>query len=426
MNKQDKGKLIVSAAKGLKGFRLADPNIAAFLYGTLEAGKLGLFASAIKSAEQASINRIRFLAGEEGINFHNLTTDLLPWLEQAGLCELRRNTDGSIFEVTSLVLAYHDLLGAVSDFYDASNPSVEDLACLFVIAQSNELPRPETAVRESTAILYGEETADKALQLAKAFKLVSAMGVVGEEILYGPHVWSELHHKAPQALKSLDDTDREVLLHLVNRVRYSQGYPETLLTHEASRNGAVHLVQLAIGIGLFNRTELYMADGSKRAFLTTPHFYSDLAGEFGEDMCDRVKIFLDSIRNGQYFGSLRTGKILDPQLLLSALLNRGQVGPATAIGTDYIVAEKAGIIRVHREANGNKANMELGQTDTVRKVLEVVSSGTMEPGSRRMEFNHLADGRSFISVEQGRAEFGEVSGELADLEYEVMKNLREG
>ena len=69
--------------------------------------------------------------------------------------------------------------------------------------------------------------------------------------------------------------------------------------------------------------------------------------------------------------------------------------------------------------------MELGQEDTVRKVLEVVSSGTMEPGTRRMGTNHLSDGTHFTSIEQGRAELGEVSGELAELEHDIMKRLRE-
>ena len=169
-----------------------------------------------------------------------------------------------------------------------------------------------------------------------------------------------------------------------------------------------------------------MADGTMRAFLTTPHFYADLADEFGEDMCDRVKIFLDSIRNGQYFGFTGTGRIFDPVLLLRALLNRGHVGPATAIGTDYMAAEKAGVIRVQREASSNKANMELSQADTVRKVLEVVSSGSMEPGSPKMGIDHMSDGVGFTSIEQGRAQFGGVSGDLAEIEHEIIKHLREG
>ena len=425
MEKQEKGKLVISAAKSLKGYQIADARIASFLYGTLEAGRLGLFASAIKSEEQANIKRIQFLAAQEGISLPVLTTELLPWLERAGLCQLEREADGNIREVTSLVLAYQDLLAAVSDFYDSRNPSDEDRACLFILAQANELPRPESIVRHAVANTSGEQTANMALQLAKAYNIVASSAGSNDPLLYAPRVWSGLHSKASQALAPLDITDREVLLHLINRIRGSQGYPETLFREEASRNGASHLVDMAIGIALVNRTEIHMANGTKRAFLTTPHFYADLADEFGEDMCDRVKIFLDSIRNGQYFGSPTTGRIFDPQLLLRALLNRGIVGPATAIGTDYMVAEKAGIIRVQRESPRSRPYMELRQEDTVRKVFEVVSSGTVEPGAPRMDASHLSDGTGFSSIEQGRAELGGVSGHLAELEYEIIKKLRE-
>ena len=228
MEKQDKGKLIVSAAKTLKGYRLDDSGIASFLYGTFDAGRFGLFASAIKSEEQAGIDRIRFLAVEEGIGFYQLTTEVLPWLETAGLCELVRDPQGRISQVSSLVLAYRDLLGAVADFYDTRNPSDEDRACLDVLAQASELPNPESVVRHAVASVFGEETANTALGLAKTYGMVATSGATPDPLIYSPRVWAGLHARAPQALTPLDNTQREVLLHLINRVRNSQGYPETL------------------------------------------------------------------------------------------------------------------------------------------------------------------------------------------------------
>lgn len=425
-DKQNRGKLIVSAAKSLKAFRLGDSKIALFLYATSASGRLGLFASSIRMEERATINRIQFFAAEEGIDFHELTTELLPWLETAGLCRLTLDTRGTVKEVSSLVLAYQDLLSAVSDFYESRSPSDEDRGCLLVLEEATELPKPESIIRHVVASAYGEEVANTSLQLAKAYGIVSSSGSPSDALLYAPRVWAGLHPKASRALAPLDKTDRDVLVHIMSQVRLSQGYPETIVRREAAENGANHLLDMAIGIGLVNRTELYMASGDKRAFLTTPHLYSDLEVEFGEDMCDRVKIFLDSIRNGQYFGMAATGRIFDPELLLRALIDRGEIGPATAISTDYIVAEKAGIIRVQRAANDNMAYMELGQEDTVRKVLEIVSSGTVEPGAPGMGANHMMDGTGFSSIEEGRAELGGVSGELAELEHEIIKSLREG
>ena len=70
--------------------------------------------------------------------------------------------------------------------------------------------------------------------------------------------------------------------------------------------------------------------------------------------------------------------------------------------------------------------MLLRQRDTVQKVLEIVSTGTVEPGSPRMRTGHISGGGQFSSVEQSRAEFGASTGELADVELDVLTRLREG
>ena len=75
----------------------------------------------------------------------------------------------------------------------------------------------------------GEQTANMALQLAKAYNIVASSAGSNDPLLYAPRVWSGLHSKASQALAPLDITDREVLLHLINRIRGSQGYPELCL-----------------------------------------------------------------------------------------------------------------------------------------------------------------------------------------------------
>ncbi|MFC2070413.1 hypothetical protein ACFLTB_04495 [Chloroflexota bacterium] len=425
MDKQERGKHIISIAKNLKAVQKADARIASFLYATSDAGRLGLFISSIKSEGKADISRIRFLAAQEGFGFSELVTQLLPWLEKAGLCLLERDSDGEITSISSLVLAYTDLLSAVSDYYFSLEPSDEDKACITIQDKVTKLPIPESVIRQEVAREFSEEIAHTAIQLLKAYKIVSISGEGNDPVLYAPKVWATLHPKASAALSPLDRTDREVLLYLVNRVRENQGYPETLLFKEAEENNVKHLLLMSIGIGLIDRTELYVSDGSKRIFLTTPHFYSDLADEFGEDMCDRVKIFLDSIRNGQYFGSVFTGRILDPEVLLRALINRGKIGPASAISTDYIIAEKAGIIKVQRPETGTRAYMEIGQEDTVKKVLEIVSSGDIEPGAQRMKVDDISSGISFNSIEQARMNFDTSQEEMIELENEIIKRLRE-
>jgi hypothetical protein len=331
--------------------------------------------------------------------------------------------------VESLLLDYGGILRAVSTFYDELEPSQQDIGCVYVLDSTTRLPQPESEVTQIVATAVGDEAALIAVSLAKAYRIVSTLSGRGlaEPVLFSHRVWSRQIDKAARALSSLDNTERAVLLEMVDRVKAYQGMPETLLRKFAQENNANHLLDLAIGVGLINRTDIQMTAVASRAFLTSPHFYGDLAEEHGEDMFDRVKIFLDSIRNGQHFGDPWTGRIVAPEALLSKLVNTGEIGPCTAIGRDYVMSEKAGIVRVRRAGSGSSQHyMEVIHKDTVAKVLEVVTAGSMVKAPNPMEASHVMDGNRFRSIEEYRAERGQVPERVAEAERAVVLSLREG
>lgn len=426
MTKPEVGKHIISAAKSLKRYQLGNVQIAGLLYGASQAGRAGLFASALRNAGRISLQRAEILAAQEGFSPRDVESILLPWLEAAGLAFVPRK-DGAIQRVESLVLKYESLLVAVADLYESLRPTAEDRGCLLALDWVSRLPMPESQVRHKLAKEIGEEKAAAAISLAKNFRIVSVREGKGlaEPVLFSERVWTKFSLKNAHSLSPLDAGDRAVLVELVDRVRNHQGIPEVLLANEAGRLNALHLLKLAIGVGLVNRTEIKMVDGARRAFLTTPHFYADMGDEFGQDVCDRVKIFLDSIRNGQHFGSAGTGRILSPAVLLEKLLNTGVIGPCTAISTDYVTSELAGIVRVKRSINKpGQAYLHLVQRDTVGKVHQVITSGSVV-GSGNMEASHVREGVGFASIEQMRPEAGDVPEELAEVERAIILKLRE-
>lgn len=423
----ERGKHIISAAKSLKGMRLADQNIAAFLDAISIAGRAGLFASALRHAGEISLERAQMLAVNEGFSRRELQQTLLPWLESGNLAYTKRLTDGTIQSIESLVLTYEPLLVAVDDLFVSLDPTREAVGCIEALALVTELPRPQSEVAHSLSGIIGEEHAKLAIELAKGYNIVVFVegGGLPEPILYSEHVWTRFNVKAAKSLSPLSTNDRAMIIEFVNRVKSHQGMPENLLRAEAHKHNAEHMLQLALSVGLINRTQIQMSDGSKRWFLTTPHFYADMGAEFGEDMCDRVKIFLDSIRNGQYFGSAGTGKIVSPEKLLSKLLNVGEIGPCTAIGTDYVTSEQAGIVKVRRsDFRPGQSFLELVQRDTVEKVHDIITTGSLM-GSRPMTENDISEGVRFGSIEQLRGERAKVPAPVAEAEREIIQKLRE-
>jgi hypothetical protein len=264
--------------------------------------------------------------------------------------------------------------------------------------------------------------------LAKAYKVVNVLDGPGvaEPVIYSPLIWGDKISKAGKALSHLQPDRREVLLQLVDMIRLYQGLPFSSAESWVKKQGQPDLLAFAVGIGLLDKTQIMVADGGFREFLTTPHIYGELAATQGKDVCDRVRLFLDSIRHGQHYGAWYTGRIWDdPTPLLSKLVDVGQIGPCTAIGTDYQLVEKAGIVNVKpSRSKPGQFVMELVQKDTVRLVRDIVvnkapllTGTSVSPG--------VCSQSDFVSAEGTRARLGEPPRRVREAEQEILRNLRE-
>ena len=67
------------------------------------------------------------------------------------------------------------------------------------------------------------------------------------------------------------------------------------------------------------------------------------------------KLFVAHILFGQEQATPGYGQIRDPTVLVKKLLDRGQVGPATNISTDYHMLEASGVVCVEPYGNGDRA-----------------------------------------------------------------------
>ena len=160
-------------------------------------------------------------------------------------------------------------------------------------------------------------------------------------------------------------------------------------------------------------------------FLTTPHIYGELAAIQGKDVCDRIRLFLDSIRHGEHYGDWYTGRIVDPARLLSKLVDMREIGPCTAIGRDYQLVEKAGVVNVRPSRHKpGQFIMELVQEDTVRLVRDIV----LQKASYSMGTSPVSGASNqsdFVSAEATRAKFGERPARVREGEQEMLRQLRE-
>jgi hypothetical protein len=272
------------------------------------------------------------------------------------------------------------------------------------------------------------EVIERATELAKAYKVVNVLEGAGitEPVIYSPLIWGDKISKAGKALSHLAPDRRDVLLKLMDMIRQYQGMPLSSAEAWVKKQGHPDLIKFAEGIGLLDNTKIVVAGGGFTEFLTTPHIYGELAASQGKDVCDRVRLFLDSIRHGQHYGAWYTGRIWDDaSVLLSKLVRVGEIGPCTAIGTDYQLVERAGIVNVKpSKYKPGQFIMELVQKDTISLVRDIVvnkaplgADGIIGPGACNQS--------DFVSAEGSRARLGEAPQRVREAEQEILRNLRE-
>jgi hypothetical protein len=428
----DQGRAIIHIAKTLKLFSADDPRVVVRHFAaTRIAGNAGLFAASIRGFSSLEMGlgqrRLEALHNDAGIDVFIYRNFIEPWLFRNGLAYSIGDQVGESYLV-STILTYDALLRAVVELFAFLYKGREvERACHYLVHLASGLPFVRSEALSLLAAEFDEPTARLALDLAQGLKLLSfnqPMGTI-EQIIYSDRVWKQANSGALRAISRLSQHERAALEIIVDKVRQYQGHPEQQLRDWARQNNVEPILDLAIGVGIVSRTGIVGA-GKTRNFLTTPHFYVDVEDEFGEDVCDRVKIFLDSIRQGQHFSHQLRGQIWNPSALLEALINRGTVGPATAIGEDYTMAERAGIVRIERSAyRPGQYHMVLIQYDVVRKTLEVIQRQVMEPSMRVLVPGDFADHGSFVSIPEMRAKLAELPEPMKEAEREFLNTLRE-
>jgi hypothetical protein len=430
LNSIDQGRAIISIAKALRIYSGDDAQIRRHFSATRIAGKAGLLASSIRgySDEGNALHprRLQVLYNDVGLDVLEFGTYVKPWLLRNNLAFFANDNEGNEVLVAT-ILTYDALLKAVVELFDHLEAELQlARACHHLVHFASELPMTIYSSRHRLSSMYGEEVATTALSLARGLSLVSVSRSSSKEaVIYSDRIWHHASNKAAQALPDFAPEAYTALEVLVDRVRNFQGLPELTLRRWAKNNNVEAILDFAIGIELITRTGIKTQSG-KRYFLTTPHFYAEVEDEFGEDVCDRVKIFLNSIRNGQYFSSGIEGQIQDPVALLHALLNKAVIGPATAIGRNYMMAEKAGIVRVEDSPVQGRFNMVLVQDDVVNKTLEVIQGQSMMPSGRELTVDDLADNKGqFMSIPETRAQRAELPGEMREAEHEYVNAMRE-
>ncbi|HEV8653823.1 MAG TPA: hypothetical protein VG276_31610 [Actinomycetes bacterium] len=333
---------------------------------------------------------------DAGIALVELDRLILPVLDQLGWVRINRAADGALVSVDAVLPPPIELIALATSVMNINMPTPVERAALEILRATTRQPLELAAALEVGAE-HGEQAAEDALRHLTAVRLVRQVQAEdGRSAVFNPNIWVGDERVAEAALRAEDARVRREVGALLEEVAASPGMPETLVSSTELR-----WVDFAVSQGLVQRSVVQTTEGEEKRFLFTPHLARDPFGVQPGDASGQVRQLVGSMVYAATFARVR---LRSPAAFVRRLLQYGEAGDASPIGTDYPMLETGGIARVKPGSTPGRWRLELLQADVAEAALEILTARDSRPGGSATETTaELRGQRSYTHIERERA-----------------------
>lgn len=337
--------------------------------------------------------RVVAIALDAGISARLLKREVLPALESLGWVESFYGPDKQLISVSEQLPPLAGLLAAADMILNLATPEPLERAVVAVLDATTVMPITRDTALEVGAEHATAEIAERAVNVLQALHLVSVVAAAdGATVVYNPNVWASDADYSAAALRAEDSTVRAALSGLLEEVGASPGLPQSAVT-----STTVEWINYAVSQGLIQRSLVTTSDDQEQAFLFTPHMArSAFENDSGVDPSGHVRQLIGSMVYAKNFASYR---LRDPGVFLSRLIQHGEAGDASSIGSDYPMLETAGIVRVERASKYFK--LVLLQPDIAEQAVTYLGTAA---SAQQADARGLRDQRTYVHPERERAQ----------------------
>ncbi len=178
-------------------------------------------------------------------------------------------------------------------------------------------------------------------------------------------------------------------------------------------------------VGLVQAATVRSSQGSRsRTYVFSPLMQAADDGVATTEALHLRKLFVAHILFGQEEAVPWGGQINNPTVLVRKLLDRGRIGPATNIGTDYHMLEGRGVVRVEPAGDTGMAYLRVLKREIVEGGLDWLKAGfggIPGTGSESARLHHAPG--SFINPEVDRATLAD-EGAANEIMLSIVLDLR--
>ena len=309
---------------------------------TLPAGRVARLLVSLQGQDIISMSALESIAHQQAhINALELQKAYLPLFSEWGF--LRVYTDRVEENITSRSV----LLEKVGKWWEESNPSpTEKLAVdLFDKAAMSPIPA-DTA--EKIMSNYTEKAGTIAMVHLSQSGLVDKFNYNDAGWFYSPEVFGENYPTTIKYLENQTTGKRAQIWATIEKVLNDEGLPHDTLKTQTDEL----MINQITGAGLLMGYPLSIS-GKNCPFYFTPDVRNRYDREGRGDKFELIKSGVAHFQYAHRLAELATGKLkFSPSVLLDKLLENGNAGNATAIGTDYDLLLKKGLIKIEPTQSG--------------------------------------------------------------------------
>lgn len=337
-------------------------------------------------------------ATHAGIGLADLRLRVLPVLQAADVVAFRY--DGAdLVQLEEYVGVSAPVLDQVVAVLESLAPPPTDWAILHSVEIASWTPlTTSNHLEQLTRRGFDDEDADTALKVCLAARITTNVPSteLGEPVVYSPYVWGSEAVPVASFLNSLPSDERTVLVSVCEQATTRPGL--AISTVGADRR----ILAGARKVGLLQAATVKSTGQVSQTYLFSPLIEREDDTLRTTETLHERKLFVAHIMFGHERAAAGRGRIRSPVVLVNALLQRGEVGPATNIGTDYHLLEAAGIVRV--EPVGGRSILRMVKSEIVSDGLDLLrrmvgdSSDDFDP----MALGDLRPPRTFLTPEADR------------------------
>jgi hypothetical protein len=313
------------------------------------------------------------------INPIELKKTYLPIFQEWGFVRIYDN------KIEENVKTRTEVLERAGRFWEENEPHEVEKLSLTLFDKTATAPRNEDEVGKVLSKFTEPVVRSAAIHL-KESGLTDTFSINDTKWYYSPEIFGFDYNRTVKYIANLQHDRRNQVYSAITSVTQEQGAPHSMLTNVFS--GA--LLDEVVGCGLLMGYPLAL-NGNSQTFYFTP----DLRNRFDKvGRGDKFEVIKAGVAHFEYalrLATPSTGRLsMNPSVILDRLISNGRAGRATAIGTDYELLVKKGLVGINVLSGGRYEFIlpdSKEKIDDLIAIKEAFETQTMLPTSSISEEN---------------------------------------